>query len=62
MFGYIAIQLKLPDERFLNNIEELGNTGSASSPLNYNRFKTGDNVILAVFGGGYSTGSCLIRF
>lgn len=62
----IAKQLKLPEERFLSNIEELGNTGSASSPLvfsqNYETFKTGDNVILTVFGGGYSNGSCFIRF
>ena len=62
----ISKQLNLPAERFLNNIEELGNTGSASSPLvlaqNYEIFKTGDKVILTVFGGGYSSGSCFIRF
>jgi len=66
IINLIALQLKLPDERFLNNIEELGNTGSASSPLvlaqNYNRFKSGDKVVLVVFGGGYSTGGCIIRF
>ncbi len=62
----IANQLKFPDERFLSNIEELGNTGSASSPLvfaqNYETFKPEDKVILTVFGGGYSNGSCFIRF
>ncbi len=62
----VAGQLKLPDDRFLSNIEELGNTGSPSSPLvlaqNYEIFKPGDKVILTVFGGGYSNGSCFIRF
>lgn len=62
----VAHQLKLPLERFLSNIEELGNTGSASSALvlaqNYDKFKSGDTVVLTVFGGGYSSGSCFIRF
>jgi len=62
----VARQLKLPDERFLSNITELGNTGSPSSPLvfaqNYEKFKSGDNIVLTVFGGGYSDGSCFIRF
>ena len=31
----IAKQLNLPDEKFLHNIEELGNTGSVSSALVY---------------------------
>jgi 3-oxoacyl-[acyl-carrier-protein] synthase-3 len=62
----VARQLKLPDERFLSNITELGNTGSPSSPLvfaqNYEKFKSGDSIVLTVFGGGYSDGSCFIRF
>ncbi len=61
----IAKQLNLPEEKILHNIEELGNTGSASSALVYaqnnHRFKQGDIVALTVFGGGYSTGACLIR-
>ena len=61
----IAKQLKLPEEKFLHNIEELGNTGSVSSALVYaqnaNHFKSGDLVALTVFGGGYSTGACLIK-
>ena len=61
----IAKQLNLPDEKFLHNIEELGNTGSVSSALvyaqNVNQFKQGDLVALTVFGGGYSTGACLIK-
>lgn len=61
----IAKQLNLPEEKFLHNIEELGNTGSVSSALvyaqNVARFRPGDLVALTVFGGGYSAGACLIR-
>lgn len=61
----IAKQLNLPEEKFLHNIEELGNTGSVSSALVYaqnaENFKKGDLVALTVFGGGYSTGACLIK-
>jgi 3-oxoacyl-[acyl-carrier-protein] synthase-3 len=61
----IAKQLELPEEKFLHNIEELGNTGSASSALVYAQyehiFKKGDLVAISVFGGGYSAGACLIK-
>lgn len=61
----IAKQLNLPEEKFLHNIEELGNTGSVSSALvfaqNHFLFKKGDLVAITVFGGGYSTGACLIK-
>ena len=61
----IAKQLNLPEERFLHNIEELGNTGSVSSALVYaqheSQFQAGDLVALTVFGGGYSTAACLIK-
>ena len=64
--NHVAGELKLPGERFLCNIRELGNTGSASAPLvfaqNYATFKSGDKIVLTVFGGGYSTGSCLVVF
>lgn len=61
----IAKQLGLPDEKFLHNIEELGNTGSVSSALVYaqnnHSFKKGDLIAITVFGGGYSAGACLIK-
>lgn len=62
----IAKQLDLPEEKFLHNIEELGNTGSVSSALvyaqNVDRYKKGDLIGITVFGGGYSAGACLIQF
>jgi 3-oxoacyl-[acyl-carrier-protein] synthase-3 len=61
----IARQLDIPEEKLLTNIEELGNTGSVSTALVYAQndanFKTGDLIVLTVFGGGYSAGSCLIK-
>ncbi|MDR1919115.1 MAG: ketoacyl-ACP synthase III [Tannerellaceae bacterium] len=61
----ISKQLDLPEEKFLHNIEELGNTGSVSSALVYaqneHRFRKGDLLAITVFGGGYSAGACLIK-
>lgn len=62
----VAHQLEKSMGDFLNNIEELGNTGSASAPLvlaqNASAFKPGDKVALMVFGGGYSCGCFLVEF
>lgn len=62
----VAHQLDMPMTSFLNNIEELGNTGSASAALvlaqNLDRFGKGDKVALVVFGGGYSCGGMMVRF
>lgn len=61
----VSKQLDLDEDKILSNIEELGNTGSASAVLvfaqNYSKFKSGDLICLSVFGGGYSAGACLIR-
>ena len=61
----VAKQLERPMEHFINNIEELGNTGSASAPLvfaqNRDKFAKGDKVALMVFGGGYSCGCCIVE-
>lgn len=60
----VGHQLELSDDHFLNNIEELGNTGSASAALvfaqNRGLFKKGQNIGLTVFGGGYSCGAFLV--
>jgi len=62
----VAHQLELPMSKFLNNIETLGNTGSASAALvlsqNKDKFKKGDKVALTVFGGGYSCGCFIVEF
>lgn len=62
----VAHQLDKPMDDFLNNIETLGNTGSASCALvlsqNLDKFKKGDKVALMVFGGGYSCGCFIVEF
>ena len=61
----VAHQLDLTDDHFINNIEEYGNTGSASCALvfaeNIDKFKKGDKIGLTVFGGGYSCGAFLVE-
>lgn len=61
----VAHQLELDDDHFVNNIEELGNTGSASCGLvfaqNRDMFKKGEKIGLTVFGGGYSCGAFLVE-
>ncbi|MDR2949296.1 MAG: ketoacyl-ACP synthase III [Prevotella sp.] len=61
----VVKQLNITENKILSNIEELGNTGSVSALLvfaqNIEIFTTGNLICLSVFGGGYSTGSCLIK-
>ena len=58
-------QLGIPNEKVLNNIDRLGNTGCASTVIaiseNIDKFKKGDLVCQSVFGGGYSSGAVLFR-
>lgn len=62
----VAEQLNIPEDKLLTNIEDLGNTGCASCVLafsqNIQKFKKGDLICLSVFGGGYSSGACLIKY
>lgn len=57
----------LPEDRFFININEFGNTGSASIPIalaqaaEKNRFATGQKIMLAGFGAGLSWGGILIQ-
>lgn len=61
----VAHQLDKPMEDFINNIEELGNTGSASAALVLSQYQDdiepGTNVALTVFGGGYSCGTFIVE-
>jgi 3-oxoacyl-[acyl-carrier-protein] synthase-3 len=64
--SHVVQELNIPIEKSLNNISEFGNTGSVSSLLvfaqNVDRFKKDDLICISVFGGGYSTGACLILY
>lgn len=58
----------IADEKFLINIEDYGNTSAASIPLlldecnRAGKFKKGDLIVLAAFGGGLSCVAALIRW
>ncbi|HPQ38601.1 MAG TPA: 3-oxoacyl-[acyl-carrier-protein] synthase III C-terminal domain-containing protein, partial [Synergistaceae bacterium] len=61
-------RLDVPEERFFIDVEDTGNTVSASIPialrkaLNKGLIKDGSNVLVAGFGVGYSWGATVIRF
>ncbi len=63
-----CIRLKMPISKFYVNIQEYGNTSSASIPIaldEINRkglLKCGDLIILTAFGAGLSNAACLIRW
>ncbi len=60
----VAHQLDMSMDNFYNNIEELGNTGSASAPIvleqNKEQIAPGKKIALMVFGGGYSCGCFIV--
>jgi 3-oxoacyl-[acyl-carrier-protein] synthase-3 len=60
--------LAVPDEKMHVNIQDYGNTGSASVPLalwearNQGRIDPGDLVLLTAFGAGFHWAAALLRF
>ncbi len=63
-----ARRLKLPMEKFVTNIETIGNTAAASVPIALDqlhrsgKLHEGDLVAMTAFGGGLSSGGCIIRW
>jgi len=61
-------KLDIPAERFGKNIEKYGNTSAASIPIlldelnRAGKFKKGDYLALASFGGGLTSAACVIRW
>ena len=61
-------RLKLPMERVIVNVDRYGNTGAASVYVALEeawatkRIKSGDLVLLAAFGGGFTWGAVLLRW
>jgi 3-oxoacyl-[acyl-carrier-protein] synthase-3 len=66
IINYISQQIGFPEHKVIVNIDKYGNTGSASTLIglseNRHLFKKDDIIGCTVFGGGYSTGSMLIRY
>jgi len=60
--------LSVPDDKIHVNVQDYGNTGSASVPLalwearNQGRIEPGDLVLLTAFGAGFHWASALLRF
>ena len=62
----VANLLDYPEDQVLINIEEYGNTTSATIPLCLrdfeHKFKKGQNIILTAFGGGFTWGAILVKW
>lgn len=65
---FIQHKLKLTDAQVFNNIQKYGNTTAASIPIalteawEQGKIKSGDLVVLAAFGSGFTWGSVIIRW
>ena len=65
---FIQNKFKLNDDQVFNNIQKYGNTTAASIPIalteawEQGKIKSGDLVVLAAFGSGFTWGSAIIRW
>lgn len=65
---FIQKKFNLSDEQVFNNIQKYGNTTAASIPIalteawEEGKIKSGDLVVLAAFGSGFTWGSVIIRW
>ena len=61
-------RLHIPPERFATNMARYGNTSAASIPIvldelnRAGKFTRGDIVVMSAFGGGLSSGACVLRW
>jgi 3-oxoacyl-[acyl-carrier-protein] synthase-3 len=65
---FIQQKFQLSDDKVYNNIQRYGNTTAASIPIalteawEQGKIKSGDLVVLAAFGSGFTWGSAIIRW
>lgn len=65
---FIQSKFKLNDDQVFNNIQKYGNTTAASIPIalteawEQGKIKSGDTVVLAAFGSGFTWGSVIIKW
>lgn len=65
---FIQKKFGLSDDKVFNNIQKYGNTTAASIPIalteawEAGKIQSGDLVVLAAFGSGFTWGSCIIRW
>lgn len=64
----VAQRLGIPPEKVFQNIDRYGNTTAASIPIaltearDQGRIRSGDLVVLAAFGGGFTWGASVVRW
>ena len=65
IISQVVESLDLKNAEPIMNIEDMGNTGCASTMIglsqNWSRFKKGELIVVTVFGGGYSSGAMLLE-
>ena len=65
---FIQKKFGLSDDQVFNNIQKFGNTTAASIPIalteawELGKIKSGDLVVLAAFGSGFTWASAIIRW
>lgn len=65
---FIQQKFKLTDDQVYNNIQKYGNTTAASIPIalteawEAGKIKSGDTVVLAAFGSGFTWGSAIMKW
>lgn len=68
MISHLQRRLRIPDERFVVHLSEVGNTAASSIPLALEsavvaeRVKPGSRVVLVGFGTGYSWSSVVLEY
>ena len=65
MLHSVASKLGISEEQHLYNVSHYGNQGAAGAPsvlsMNWDRFKSGDLILISVVGSGLTWGSALLR-
>jgi 3-oxoacyl-[acyl-carrier-protein] synthase-3 len=65
---FIQKKFNLTDDQVYNNIQKYGNTTAASIPIalteawEQGKIKSGDTIVLAAFGSGFTWGSAIIKW
>jgi 3-oxoacyl-[acyl-carrier-protein] synthase III len=65
---FIQQKFQLSDDKIYNNIQDYGNTTAASIPIalteawEKGKIKSGDTIVLAAFGSGFTWGSVIIKW
>lgn len=65
---FIQQKFRLTDDQVYNNIQKYGNTTAASIPIalteawEQGKIKSGDTLVLAAFGSGFTWGSAIIKW